>query len=65
MTGGTLQAIAPDRRRNPSGNMQVKHAKSVIPIIGHSGGQGPIAESVERILLELGELFLNLLRFKL
>ena len=55
MTGGTLRAIAPDRRRNPSGNMQVKHAKSVIPIIGHSEGQGPIAESVERILLELGE----------
>jgi GTP cyclohydrolase I len=35
--------------------MQVKHAKSVIPIIGSSADQGPIAESVERILLELGE----------
>ena len=35
--------------------MQVKHAKSVIPITGSSVGQGPIAESVERILLELGE----------
>jgi GTP cyclohydrolase I len=35
--------------------MQVKHAKSVVPITGSSAGQGPIAESVERILLELGE----------
>ena len=35
--------------------MQVKHAKSVIPMIGSAAGQGPIAESVERILLELGE----------
>jgi GTP cyclohydrolase I len=33
----------------------VKHAKSVIPIISPSEGQSPIAESVERILLELGE----------
>ena len=35
--------------------MQVKHAKSAIPIIGSPAGLGPIAESVERILLELGE----------
>ena len=35
--------------------MQVKRAKSVIPMIGRGEGRGPIAQSVERILRELGE----------
>ena len=35
--------------------MQAKRTKSVIPITGPDAGHGPIAESVERILRELGE----------
>jgi GTP cyclohydrolase I len=35
--------------------MQVKRVKSVVPIISPPEGHGPIADCVERILLELGE----------
>jgi GTP cyclohydrolase I len=35
--------------------MQLKSAKSLVPVIAAPEGQGPIAESVERILIELGE----------
>jgi len=35
--------------------MHVKSAKSVVPMIAPAAGRGPIAESVERILREIGE----------
>jgi GTP cyclohydrolase I len=35
--------------------MNVKSAKSVVPMIAQPEGRGPIAESVERILQEIGE----------
>lgn len=35
--------------------MPAKSIKSVVPMIGHAAGQGPIAQSVERILQELNE----------
>lgn len=55
MPTGTERLVAPELRRDPGENMQVKRLKSVLPMVSPPAGLSHIAESVERILRELGE----------